>query len=563
MGLLDLLKRIFSFFPVFAVSSALSLVITGCVALSPSKSPVPVAPKAATPAAAPSVAAADHHGPNSEPQPAPEPDTVPAGAVAAPATSIADAPLLGPRNIDRVQTTQATNAHAYEPVEAHPKGLVTALQHKASPELGDTADTPVVSDADTSVTPASSKPRYTDLWDRIRDGFGLATLDDSRVGYHERWFVSNPNYMERKLKRARLYLYHIVQEVERRGMPMEIALLPAIESAYQPHAYSHARAVGLWQFIGPTARRYGLKINWWYDGRRDVVASTTAALNYLEELHEVFDGDWHLALAAYNAGEGKIQWAMEHNRRRGRPASYSYLRLKAETRHYVPKLLAFVNIVSDPEYYGVTLGPIPNEPYFARVDLGSQIDLNVVAKLAHVPVGDLYDINPGFRRWATDPNGPHQILVPVAKKETLIEGLNELPEGARIKWQRHKIRRGETLSTIARHYGMSVWAIKTANNLRGNLIRVGHNLMIPISNRALSRQIGNITRPLPSTRANPRGRAKIIHRVRKGETLWSIARRYRVYVYQLAKWNVMHPRDILRAGQRLKVWINPDRIPSI
>ncbi|MFQ5937633.1 MAG: transglycosylase SLT domain-containing protein, partial [Acidiferrobacterales bacterium] len=292
--------------------------------------------------------------------------------------------------------------------------------------------------------PPSSQP--ADLWERIRSGFNLPPLDDSRVAYHERWFTKNPAYMRRKVARAQLYLYHIVEEVEKRGMPTEIALLPAIESAYHPHAYSRARALGLWQFIAPTARRYGIKMNWWYDGRRDVLASTQAALDYLDRLYSEF-GDWHLALAAYNAGEGKIRYAIRYNQRRGRPATYPYLRLRAETRHYVPKLMAIANIVSDPDAYGITLASIPNEPYFTSVDVGSQIDLNVIARLADVPVGDLYDINPGFKRWATDPNGPHRVLVPIDKKDRLVDDLNQLPNGSRVKWRRHRVRRGDTLST--------------------------------------------------------------------------------------------------------------------
>ncbi|MDH3672983.1 MAG: LysM peptidoglycan-binding domain-containing protein [Gammaproteobacteria bacterium] len=408
----------------------------------------------------------------------------------------------------------------------------------------------------------SSTLHYTDLWDRIRSGLRLPKLEDRRVAYHERWFSKNPKYMKRKMERARLFLYHIVEELDRRGLPMDLALLPAIESAYQPHAYSHARASGLWQFIASTARRYGLKVNWWYDGRRDVVASTTAALNYLEDLHAEFD-DWYLALAAYNAGEGKIRYLRERNRRRGLPTGYLHLpRLRAETQHYVPKLMAMINIVSNPEKYGITLEPIPNEPYFGRVDLGSQIDLNVVAKLADVPVGDLYDINPGFRRWATDPTGPHQVLVPIDNKDVLSTGLANLSQDARIKWRRHSVKRGETLGEIAKRYGVSVLAIKKANNVRGTLIRVNQNLMIPISSRPLSRNVANITRPLPRSRVGPRGRAKIIHRVRKGETLWSIARKYRVYVRQLASWNRMRTRDILQVGRKLKIWISPTQVSS-
>ena len=421
--------------------------------------------------------------------------------------------------------------------------------------IADTIDAPPLGPTEE----VSATVPYTDIWDRIRSGLSLPKLDHQRVAYHERWFSKNPRYMKRKMKRASLFLYHIVEEIDRRGLPMDLALLPAIESAYQPHAYSHARASGLWQFIAPTARRYGLKVNWWYDGRRDVVASTTGALNYLEDLHAEFN-DWYLALAAYNAGEGKIRYLREINRRRGIPTDYLHLRrLRSETHHYVPKLMAMVNIVSNPDKYGLRLEPIPNEPYFARVNLGSQIDLNVVAKLADVSVGDLYDINPGFRRWATDPTGPHQVLVPVEHKEILIAGLTGLPEDARIKWQRHRVRRGDTLGAVGRRYSVSVSAIKRANNIRGTIIHVGQNLMIPISSRPLSRNIANITRPLPHS---PRGRAKVIHRVRKGETLWSIARKYRVYVRQLARWNRMRTRDVLRVGRRLKVWIRPTQFST-
>jgi membrane-bound lytic murein transglycosylase D len=474
-----------------------------------------------------------------------------------------------PNELDRPSTVSAFAHAAYF---RHASAFEQIPSTPGSTDL--TADTPDEQDLPTNVANAidtrqidpaeetASTLHYTDLWDRVRSGLRLPKLDHQRVAYHERWFSKNPEYMKRKMKRARLFLYHIVEELDRRGLPMDLALLPAIESAYQPHAYSRARASGLWQFIPSTARRYGLKVNWWYDGRRDVVASTTAALNYLEDLHAEFD-DWYLALAAYNAGEGKVRYLMEHNRRRGLPTDYLHLRrLKSETHHYVPKLMAMINIVRNPEKYGITLEPIPNEPYFGRVDLGSQIDLHVIAKLADVPVGDLYDINPGFRRWATDPTGPHQILVPIENKDALIADLANLPEDARIKWRRHRVKQGDTLGAIGKRYGVSVWAIKKANNIRGTLIHVGQNLMIPISSRPLSRNIANITRPLPRSSVGPRGRAKIIHRVRKGETLWSIARKYSVYVRQLARWNRMRTRDILRVGRRLKVWIRQTQVSS-
>jgi membrane-bound lytic murein transglycosylase D len=461
-------------------------------------------------------------------------------------------PLLGPEISDDALATEDFETVNGDTMAELPD---PAMQEERQPaeQMNDEPASAQVSEADSE----RGSTEYGDIWDRIRAGFGLPALDDSRVNYHERWFVKNPQYMDRKVERARLYLYHIVEEVEKRGMPMEIALLPAIESAYQPHAYSRARALGLWQFIAPTARRYGIQMNWWYDGRQDVLTSTRAALDYLEKLYAEF-GNWHLALAAYNAGEGKIHYAMAYNQRRGRPTSYQYLRLRAETRHYVPKLIALSRIVANPDAYGVQIAPIPNQPYFAPVDIGSQIDLHVVAQLADIPMGDLYDINPGFKRWATAPQGPHRVLVPIDRKEQLIEALNDLPDEQRIKWRRHRVRKGDTLSTIARRYRVTVSAIKQANHIRGSLIRVKQNLMIPISARPLSRRVANVTRPAPRRRVTPpKSQAKVVHRVRRGETLWSIARRYQVYVNQLARWNYMNTRDILRVGQRLNIWIAP------
>lgn len=396
------------------------------------------------------------------------------------------------------------------------------------------------------------KKNYPDIWARLRAGFAIKPLDGPQVDREIQWFVNNPEYMQRMMERARLYLYYIADEVDKRGMPMEIALLPAIESAYKPHAYSRARAVGLWQFMPATGRLYGLKANWWYDGRRDVQASTQAALDYLEKLYNDFDGDWHLALAAYNAGEGKVARMIRYNERKGKPTDYEYLKLKRETLHYVPKLMAMAKIVADPAKYGVQLAEIPNEPYFARVDTDSQVDLGVVAKLVDVPVDDLHDINPGYKRWATDPNGPHHLLVPVDKRDALIAGLNNLPENERVQWRHHAVKRGDTLSTIGRRYGVSVKVLRTANNLRSNLLHTRQDLLIPISASATP----NVVRAAyhGSSERNARRGDPVIHRVRRGETLWGIARRYNVLVGQLAKWNLLQLNDVLRLGQKLKVW---------
>ena len=399
---------------------------------------------------------------------------------------------------------------------------------------------------------------HADLWERIRSGYALPVFDSPLVARHEKWFINNPEYLNSMVGRARLYLYYIVEEVEKRGMPMEIALLPAIESAYKPQAYSRARAAGLWQFIPSTGRIYGLEMNWWYDGRNDVMASTGAALDYLEKLHAQFN-DWQLALAAYNCGERKVERLMQENQRKGLPTDYASLKkLPRETKNYVPKLMAMANIIADPAKYGLQIAAIPNTEYFARVVTDGQIDLGVVAKLTDMPVNELFMINPGYQRWITDPNGPHALLVPADKKDALIEGLTKLAAEDRVQWARHEVRRGDTISRVAGRYNVTVESIRTANSMPSNHLTAGQNLLIPVSANKLT-----ATPPpaiLTTANANVRRedggdeRIKILHRVRSGETLWSIAKKYGVYIHQLREWNLLETGDTLRLGQRLFIW---------
>jgi len=396
---------------------------------------------------------------------------------------------------------------------------------------------------------------YPDIWQRIRAGYSMPVLDSHLVGVHERWFERNPEYIENMVSRARFYLYYIVEEVEKRGMPMEIALLPAIESAYKPHAYSRARAVGLWQFIKSTGRVYGLETTWWYDGRRDVIASTQAALDYLEKLYTQFN-DWQLALAAYNCGEGKVERLVKENRRKGLPTDYSSLKkLPRETKNYVPKLMAMANIVADPEKHGLKLAAIPNTEYFARIEMEGQIDLGVVARLTNIPVDDLFMINPGHQRWITDPKGPHTLLVPADKKDVLLEGLSKLSDEERVQWARHEVKRGDTMSRIAGRYGVTVESIRQSNSLSSNHLSIGQNLLIPVSANKVALAAIQPPAYIKAVHQPANGaRVKIVHRVRSGETLWSIARRYRVYVNQLREWNLLEDNDVLKMGQRLSIW---------
>jgi len=368
------------------------------------------------------------------------------------------------------------------------------------------------------------------------------------------WFSRHDNYLDRVVERAEPFLHYIMNEVEARGLPAELALLPIVESAFQPFAYSHGRAAGIWQFIPSTGKIYGLKQNWWYDGRRDVYASTRAALKYLENLNREFNGDWLHALAAYNSGSGTVRRAIRQNQRRHRPTDFWHLDLPRETQAYVPKLLALKRLVQNPASHNISLNCVPDIPYFEQVDTGSQIDLAMAAELADLDLEELYRLNPGYNRWATDPYGPHRLLVPVDHADELREGLQELPVAERIHWKRHKIGKGETLSQIADRYSISVTNLKRLNNLHSNSIRTGKHLLIPVSSRKLSDY--NLTAyQRKKTLQNIRRKGKrVVHIVKPGDTFWDLSRKYNVSTHKLARWNGMAVRDPLRAGQKLVIW---------
>jgi membrane-bound lytic murein transglycosylase D len=402
---------------------------------------------------------------------------------------------------------------------------------------------------------AEAEAAFEDLLARLRAGFGLPRVEHAAVKEHATWYENNPTHLARVLERARAYLPHVANEVEARGMPSELAFLPVIESAFDPFAYSHGRAAGLWQIIPGTGTRFGLKQNWWYDGRRDVVESTRAALDYLEYLHQLLDGDWLLAVAAYNAGEGTVGRAIANNRAAGRPTDFWSLRLPAETRAYVPRLLGLSKVLADPEKYSLSLPEIPDLPVFATVELDSQIDLAVAASLAGLELSELQALNPGFNRWATDPDGPHRLLLPVDAAEPFTLALATMPAAERVRWHRHEVRPGETLGAIARKYRTTVGALQSVNNLKGTTIRVGSHLMVPTSTLGTTDYPLSADNRLASTQERERaGRVRREHRVRSGESLWSISRQHNVGVRELAAWNGMAPGDTLAVGRTLVVW---------
>ncbi len=395
------------------------------------------------------------------------------------------------------------------------------------------------------------------IWPRIYAGFQLPLdIQHKSLETEIAWFAKHPEYIQRVLQRADPFLHYIVEEIEKRNLPTELVLLPIVESAYQPFAYSHGRAAGIWQFIPSTGRLYGLKQNWWYDGRRDIYASTQAALNYLENMHKQFDGDWLLALAAYNSGSGTVQRAIKRNKRLKRPTDFWNLKLPKETRAYVPKLLALKEIIANPEEYDISLRCIPDAPGFKQVKTRAQLDLALAAELAEVDLETLYMYNPAFNRWATAPEGPHTLLFPVNSAEQFEDNYAELPEDKHLRWSRHKIKSGETLSQIALKYNTSVRHLKKVNNITGNNIREGKYLLIPHSSKNSSSYSLSSTQRLKTIQNTKRGSGstRIEHIVQNGESFWEIARKYNVSMHKLARWNGMAIKDPLKQGQKLVVW---------
>ncbi len=427
--------------------------------------------------------------------------------------------------------------------------------------------TEVAEQQNTDVFPVNRQP--DDVWQRLRNTFSLPKQTNPRLKQQLRWYVKHPEYMKRVSERAAPYLHYIVETAEKMHIPSEIALLPIVESAFKPFAYSHGRASGIWQFIPATGKRFGLKQNWWYDGRRDVYASTIAAYKLLNKLQKQFKGDWLLALAAYNSGERNVHRAIRKNKRRGKPTDFWHLKLPPETRAYVPKLLALKRIVADPAKFNIQLTKIENKPYLEKVDTQSQIDLARVADMAELSLDDVYKLNPGFNRWATSPTGPHYILLPISQAVLFKEKLATLPKTQRIRWMRHKIRNGETISTIANKYHTSISSIKRVNHLRRNFLRAGHSLTIPVASKNLRSYKFSANQRLRTQQNIPRRGIKISHIVRQGDTFWSLSRQHKVNIRSLAKWNSMAPRDTLVPGRKLIIWSrtgakvshnNPERI---
>jgi membrane-bound lytic murein transglycosylase D len=386
------------------------------------------------------------------------------------------------------------------------------------------------------------------LWRRVREGFELDHSNDSvAVEDSRNWYIKHPEYIERVAKRAGLYMFYVVDQLDKKNMPLELALLPVVESAYDPFAYSGGFAAGMWQFIPGTGESYGLAQNWWYDGRRDVIASTDAAIRFLEYLGNHYDGDWELALAAYNSGMGRVDRAIRHNKKLGQQTDFWSLSLPKETRGYVPKLIAFAQLVAEPEKYGVELMPIANQPYFAIVEPGYQLKLDAVAEYTGLSVNLLRRLNPGYNRSHTSPRGPHTLVVPLTHADMLRQGVGQLAGASIAQLKQHKVSNGDTLWGIARSYNVSVEQLLGWNNMDSNQpLQVGQQLAVAQKPDTLRSSDAASTR-------------RVGYKVRNGDSLHLIADRFNVSVPDILGWNSLRRSDFLQPGQSLTLFVDVTR----
>jgi membrane-bound lytic murein transglycosylase D len=448
-------------------------------------------------------------------------------------------------------------------VDQNEKGPIDLNSFEANTHAPDTiavSDENIGADVDSHISDSEAppvvemKPSVTDVWQRIQRGLSLPLELNSETLAHIKWYQRHPSYLKRVTKRAEPFIYFIIAEIEKRGLPADLALLPIVESAFDPFAYSHGRASGLWQFIPGTGRHYGLRQDWWYDGRRDVVLSTKGALDYLESLHKRFDGDWLLAVAAYNSGGGNVNKSIRKNRQRNKPTDFWNLSLPKETQDYVPKLLALSYLLKHKDTLELNWEPVANAAYFEKVDIGGQLDLAKAAKMADVGVDQIYRLNPAFNRWATAPQGPHSLLVPKDKAEQFKLAIQSLEPSERVTWNRYEIQSGDSLIRIAKKFNTTAQLLRDINHIKGHQIRAGKKILVPKASKKLTAYQFSADNRLKKKQSKRYGKAKTIYVVKSGDNFWDLSRKFKVNHRSLAKWNGMAPKDPLKIGQKLVVW---------
>lgn len=395
-----------------------------------------------------------------------------------------------------------------------------------------------------------------DVWDVLRGEFMLShEVTRPEVQEQIRWLAAHPSYLHKVSRQSEPYIYHILGEIKKRKLPGELALIPMIESAYDPFAYSGAGAAGLWQLMPRTGSDLGLKQDWWFDGRRSIRPSTDAALNYLVYLNKFFRGNWILAVAAYDSGEGTVARSIKSTTRPGRSIDFWNLSLPRETKVYIPRLLALAEIIKNPGRYRINLPSIPYLPYFEEVNIGSQIDLNHAAKLAGISYKELIKLNPGYNRWTTAPYKPFKLLIPAEKVQRFNLNLSNVPEDKRVSFTKHQVKKGDSLSTIATKYHTTVNLIKQLNQITTNHVKLNQFILIPNSKNAPVVTPKNIpkTTPLSQPLAVARNH-RVIHIVQNNDTFKKIQQTYNVSAKDIQNWNKLAMNKPLRKGQQLVIW---------
>ena len=385
------------------------------------------------------------------------------------------------------------------------------------------------------ILPVSSQE---DLWDVIRENSNFQySAERLEIQKALKIYQNNQYLVDRLSKNGQRYLYHMVDETLKRDMPVELALLPFIESQFDPYAQSPAGASGIWQFILSTAREQGLKRNWWYDGRRDIIASTNSALNYLDSMYQKTN-DWLLTIASFNVGPARIQREIRKNKNQGKQTDFWSLKLPKETSKYLPRLLALLEVIKNPENYNVNFPFLPNRPYFRIIDIPSQVDLMQVANISGLSIEAVYELNPGFNQWATDPNGPFYLLLPIGIADRFEIRLNSMSEEELVKWDKYIVNKGDTLISISKKYMISQALLKEINNLDDDLIFENEELTVPRGPEWLKDYLNK-----PD-----------VYFVSKGDTLWSIAKKYGVQVSDLIVWNDLSTERYLQINQQINIY---------
>lgn len=482
-----------------------------------------------------------------------------AGCVVAPpdrsarpvAGTTATTPAVTTASIDIPATVIAPTATRPEPT-------------KSAPTKRSTASGTAAAKSSIATEPILQTPRFNDLIERIQSGFAMPELDSKLVTQHERWITGNPQYLNRVLDRGGKYLFHIVEELEARQMPMELALLPIVESAFNPQALSTAKAAGLWQFIPSTGRIYDLDQNWWTDQRRDVIESTRAALDYLQKLYELQDNDWFLALASYNWGEGAVLRARKANEKRKKPTDYLSLKMPKETANYVPKLIALRNILANPGQYGVTLPSIPNKPFFAVIAKEESIDLALAAKFSDMTVEEFVELNPAHHRPVISVSHTNRIILPVDRADLFQKRLQAHQAAGLplVTWKPYTLKAQETLASVAKRSGTTTQELIRANSLKRNAQPLpGTTILAPINTAIDEPHLETTLASFTGSKVIEKEHiSAVFHRVTSKDTLARIAKRYGVSSANIRRLNGQFEGEVT-AGQRLL--IRPARVQTV